>query len=519
MSNNDISQLGEEIKDAVQSAIDRGDFTELNDTIGKTVGIALDRFGDVLDRGGQILNEKLQNSQYGQNGSWRNNGQFENRGTYNQHFDGNYRQVNGEEESSCQDTSTIYQEGSPFDTDSGRADNSDRYWYNDAGSFRRKLHTQGWEKKTDPRTYGTNPDRNQSQAGNTDTGGFPLRNRFSSPLVRFSDRYENPVGARMAGMIAAMAGGVLTATFGLTEFFIVLSELFEHDPDTVMALLVMAPFLAGSALCLKWGLGQLGLVKRFKKYIGFLGDKEYCDVEDLEGASLGKRSNILKDLKKMIKKGWFRHGYLDQNETSLMVTREAYTQYLEAKKEYQRREAEEQRLAAESVKTQKERQVSAEAGSAAESEASDTLPAEVRAVILEGREYLRQIRQSNDAIPGEEISAKISRLEQVTDQIFDRVEEHPELVDELRRFMKYYLPTTVKLLNAYEELDSHEIESPNITKSKAEIEKTLDTINHAFENLLDSFFETDRVDIMSDISVMQTMMSQEGLLGSQMQTK
>ena len=92
-------------------------------------------------------------------------------------------------------------------------------------------------------------------------------------------------------------------------------------------------------------------------------------------------------------------------------------------------------------------------------------------------------------------------------------------MEELRRFMKYYLPTTVKLLAAYEELDRQEIQGSNILKSKKEIEDTLDTINKAFENLLDSFFEDTAVDISSDISVMQTLMAQEGLLGGSLKDR
>mgnify|MGYP002514791163 CR=1 FL=1 len=198
------------------------------------------------------------------------------------------------------------------------------------------------------------------------------------------------------------------------------------------------------------------------------------------------------------------------------MTNQAYTQYLEAQKEYKRRELEEkqkqQALAKQDSKRASEKEASQKAASAREQE----LPEEVRTVIREGREYLRQIKESNDAIPGEEISAKISRLELVIERIFDRVEQHPDLVEELRRFMKYYLPTTVKLLKAYEELDRQEVQGPNIQKSKKEIENTLDTIHQAFENLLDSFFEDTAVDISSDISVMQTLMAQEGLLGGSM---
>lgn len=80
--------------------------------------------------------------------------------------------------------------------------------------------------------------------------------------------------------------------------------------------------------------------------------------------------------------------------------------------------------------------------------------------------------------------------------------------------MEYYLPTTVKLLHAYEELDAQPIQGANILSSKKEIEDTLDTINQAFENLLDSFFQDAAWDISSDISVLQAMLAQEGLTNS-----
>lgn len=132
-------------------------------------------------------------------------------------------------------------------------------------------------------------------------------------------------------------------------------------------------------------------------------------------------------------------------------------------------------------------------------------------MITAGNEYLRQIRESNEAIPGEEMSRKISRMELIIHKIFQRVEQQPDLVSDLRKFMDYYLPITVKLLDAYEDLDAQPIQGANIASSKKEIEDTLDTINQAFENLLDSFFQDTAWDISSDISVLQTMLAQEGL--------
>ena len=105
-------------------------------------------------------------------------------------------------------------------------------------------------------------------------------------------------------------------------------------------------------------------------------------------------------------------------------------------------------------------------------------------------------------------------MELIVQKIFQRVEKQPELVDELHKFMGYYLPTTVKLLEAYQDMAAQPVQGSNILSARQEIEGTLDTINQAFENLLDSFFQDKAWDISSDITVLQTMLAQEGLTGA-----
>ena len=109
-----------------------------------------------------------------------------------------------------------------------------------------------------------------------------------------------------------------------------------------------------------------------------------------------------------------------------------------------------------------------------------------------------------------EISAKISRIEMLVDRIFDRVEQNPASVSDLRRMMEYYLPTTVKLLEAYEDLDSQPVQGDRNYSSKKEIEKTLDTLNVAFEKLLDSLFQDTAWDVSSDISVLRQLLHRKG---------
>lgn len=251
------------------------------------------------------------------------------------------------------------------------------------------------------------------------------------------------------------------------------------------------------------GTRMLGKVRRFRSYIQALGGREYCDIKELQN-QLGKQKKfIVHDLEMMIQKGWFKEGHLDSKKTCLMITHKAYQQYTDLMNRVEMEEREQKRKIREQEQKKKEQEEAAQG--------NPNLPPEVREIVQAGEEYIRKIRACNDAIPGEEISVKISRIELLVDEIFDRVEQNPNIVSDLRRMMEYYLPTTVKLLKAYEDLDRQSVQGENINSSKREIEKTLDTLNVAFEKLLDSLFQDTAWDVSSDISVLHTMLAQEGL--------
>ena len=127
---------------------------------------------------------------------------------------------------------------------------------------------------------------------------------------------------------------------------------------------------------------------------------------------------------------------------------------------------------------------------------------------------LQELRRINDAIPGEEMSAKISRLEVVAGKIFAQLQSDPDKLPQLRKFLDYYLPTSLKLLNTYAELDAQDVEGANITESKRRIEQLMDTLVTAFENQLDKLFQDDALDVSTDIEVMEKMLYADGLTGS-----
>ena len=124
------------------------------------------------------------------------------------------------------------------------------------------------------------------------------------------------------------------------------------------------------------------------------------------------------------------------------------------------------------------------------------------------QKILDELRRVNDAIPDEEMTDKISRLEAVSAKIFEQARTDPDKLPQMRKFMDYYLPTSLKLLNTYAELDRQGIEGDNITESKRRIELTMDK---AFENQLDRLFASDALDVSTDIDVMQNMLRADGL--------
>ena len=122
---------------------------------------------------------------------------------------------------------------------------------------------------------------------------------------------------------------------------------------------------------------------------------------------------------------------------------------------------------------------------------------------------LRNIRRANDRIADPELSRKIDRLEQVSALIFKEVEEHPEKRSMIHTFFDYYLPTTQKLLDAYADFEETGVEGEHLREAKERIEQTMDAIVGGFEHQLDQLYSADAMDVVSDIKVMEAMLSRD----------
>ena len=321
-----------------------------------------------------------------------------------------------------------------------------------------------------------------------------MRNYSQNHPVPVTPRYLKGTSVKIGGTFLAATGAV----FGLTSVIFLIITLIgslitAFDVVSGLIIGIFAVAFISFAVMTYVGVDMVRTVGRFRQYVSVLRDREFCDIKEIASATGRDVRKVLKDVKKMITKGWFCQGHLDEKESCLMVSEQAWNQYTALMEDMKQRKAEEQ---AAQRKMQEE---------------YDRLSPEVQKIVQAGDEYVRRIKAANDAIPGEVISAKISRMELLVDRIFDRVEQNPDSVNDMRRMMDYYLPTTMKLLEAYKELDAQPVQGENIISSKKEIEDTIDTLNLAFEKLLDSLFQDTAWDVSSDISVLHTMLAQEGL--------
>lgn len=304
--------------------------------------------------------------------------------------------------------------------------------------------------------------------------------------------YGSTGGKTTGGIVKIVGGGLLSCVSlaGLLSAAAVDMVFGGASLLSVPGGLALAAF-AGGVWLICSGINTLGMVSRFKAYRKALGQKTHCTLEKL-ARSVGKNVKFVRrELLKMISSGLFLEGHLDKEQTCLITSDETYRYFEQSRLQLEERQRQE---AADRIRKQ-----------------STSQDPRIQEVLDRGNAFIAEIRRCNDAIPGVEISEKISRMEMIVRRIFERAQAHPEIVPDLKKMMDYYLPMTVKLLNAYADMDAQPIQGETIVNSKREIEATLDTLNLAFEKLLDDLFRDTAMDVSSDISVLNTLLAQEGL--------
>ena len=287
------------------------------------------------------------------------------------------------------------------------------------------------------------------------------------------------------GTIGISIYGLSVLTFSVMKVF--LSSIFVVGNGIFIILFLF--FLVSLGLLLK-GISLRKRVKRFNKYVRFMENNTYISIEELSKLTKEKERFLLKDLGKMIDVGMFLQGHIDDEKTYFILNDEVYNDYLNLKKQQIAKENNDKKLKEKIDNFEKE---------------------DAKSTIKIGREYIEQIKTVRNHLYKEDISMELDKLGNISEQILNQVEKNPEKAQEVNKFIDHYLPITIKLINSYEELNNQVIQGDNIKNAKIEIEKSIDLINKAFENLLDDLFEDVVLDISTDIYVLKTLFKQEGL--------
>ena len=218
----------------------------------------------------------------------------------------------------------------------------------------------------------------------------------------------------------------------------------------------------------------------YSAYLAIIGPNEAVEIETLAKKVGVKPKQAERDLQKMIEKGYFgKSAYINKELGYIFMSSRA----------------DEELTRARAAAMEKTRETSKKEAVKQSAEAYDQI--------------LDQIRAVNERIPDPEMTEKISQIESITREIFRAVEQAPEKRGKIDRFMSYFLPTTLKLLESYANLEKTNIDGKNINQSMRSIEIAMDTVVDGFRHQLDELYKSDAVSIETEVDVLTKMINRE----------
>ena len=322
---------------------------------------------------------------------------------------------------------------------------------------------------------------------------YDMRREGAAPGTQGMGRQTPPAGQAYTGRSPRQGKPVnLDRGKGLTIWGIVLAVVFgialTGFPAVAMgsgflnALAVMSPVIGffGGGLAMIWaGTQRTKKAKRFRKYLALIGKRESISITTLAQAMPVSVHKACDDLQDMLDSGVLEKGYLDMSTGRLILSDEGL---------------------------QEEAPPAPEPEEESEKE-EDTLD------MTDDDAVLAAIRQLNDDIDDEMMSQKIDRIGEITGKIFAYQKQNPNRAGQLRSFLSYYLPTTLKILKAYARMEEQGVEGENIRSAKDRIEGMMDKVVEGFEKQLDRLFQDDAMDIATDVQVLERMLEKDGLSG------
>lgn len=234
---------------------------------------------------------------------------------------------------------------------------------------------------------------------------------------------------------------------------------------------------------------------RFNHYTRLLQRKDPATVAELARAANVPENYVLSDLQQMIDKGLYPQGHLDRANNLMYVSDIAYDEGVEV----------------DTIDNASDKEIIANDPEVEDIFDEAAAPESVRKTVVKAEKYIQKMQRRQKQIQSEFVREQLTEMEATLRQIIEYVIAHPNTAGDIDKLMKYYLPTSIKLLDTYRDLEGQTVQGGNIAKSKKDIEEVLVTLNQGYKILLDELFKDTSMDVSSDISVLESLLAQEGL--------
>ena len=254
----------------------------------------------------------------------------------------------------------------------------------------------------------------------------------------------------------------------------------------IIELIVSVIFIAYNIISILIVHKKKKFINRYKKYYEMLRFRKIVILDDLVNFSKESKKDVIDDLNQAVEQKLIPEGHFGTDNSIFITSNEVFEKYKNKQSlydRYYRKQIEERNRMMERTD-------------------------EMKNIINQGNHYIDKIQEINKIIKDKVISQKLDKMEQIVRMIFHEVDINPKKIDKLGLCLNYYLPTMEKLLEAYIEICDNQVKSKGRAKSKKDIERALDTLNGAFEKILDKFYEEKEMDIASDIAVLEIMVKQ-----------
>ena len=294
--------------------------------------------------------------------------------------------------------------------------------------------------------------------------------------------------AKKGKQLALLGGGLsvvtvlaLAAAMRNVMYWLIHGEFAWFLDDLLAQLPALCVLAVGLGLLVD-GVRRQRRAGRFRGYLAMIGEKKSVAISALASAAGRPKNKVCADLEDMLDAGLFPSGYLNYGGDRFVLGG--------------------------GLEDQPEPQAAPKQEPAKQPQTQADRDAE--------NAILDEIRQVNDQVANEKLSAQIDRIGVITAKILEYQKSRPEKAPQLHSFLSYYLPTTLKILRAYGQLESQQIAGENITAAMKRVEGMMDKVVEGFEKQLDQLFQGDTMDITADVDVLEQMLARDGLTGEQL---